>query len=125
ARIEAVLIVSMLLAGTNFSLFDMLWRRERQRTGWGRLRLMMRDTEFRAYLGLLFGGALVVGVSLWRQQTYPSAFSALRHSLFATVSVMTTTGFGTEDFARWTEFAKAILFVLMFIGGSAGSTGGG
>lgn len=123
--VEATVVVFMVLAGTNFSLFDMLWRRERQRTAWGRLKLMSEDPEFRAYLSLLGIATLAIGLSLWWHQIYPGLGLAIRHGLFASVSIMTTTGFGTEDFTHWTEFAKGLLFLLMFVGGSAGSTGGG
>ena len=59
------------------------------------------------------------------EKTYATAGASLRHSLFNVVAVMTTTGFGTEDFAKWPEFSRAILLLLMFVGGCSGSTGGG
>jgi trk system potassium uptake protein TrkH len=61
---------------------------------------------------------------LWNK-TYAGPSEAIRHAAFNAVSVMTTTGYGTEDFHRWPSFCKALLLVLMFVGGCAGSTGGG
>jgi trk system potassium uptake protein TrkH len=49
----------------------------------------------------------------------------LRYGLFQVVSIMTTTGFATDDFDRWNHFGRGVLFMLMFVGGCAGSTGGG
>ena len=56
---------------------------------------------------------------------YEDVGESLRHSCFNVVAVITTTGFGTEDFAAWPELARAILLMLMFVGGCSGSTGGG
>jgi trk system potassium uptake protein TrkH len=63
--------------------------------------------------------------SLHKNGLYESVATAFRHAVFITVSIMTTTGFGTEDFTNWSEFSKGLLLLLMFIGGCAGSTGGG
>ena len=64
-------------------------------------------------------------VSLMWNKTYAGPAETIRHAAFNAVSVMTTTGYGTEDFHRWPSFCKALLLMLMFVGGCAGSTGGG
>ncbi len=126
--VEATIIFFMVLAGTNFSLYYMLLRGaagEPDSTIRERLGLLLKDPEFRLYLSLIGVTTIVIAAHLWSRGIYVSIGSSLRHSLFAVVSVMTTTGYGTEDFAKWTQLPKAILLVLMFVGGCAGSTGGG
>jgi trk system potassium uptake protein TrkH len=58
------------------------------------------------------------------RNVYPNLLLALRHSLFSVVSIITTTGFVTEDFAKWPTYGHYVLLFLMFVGGCAGSTGG-
>ncbi len=126
--IEGTIALFMVLAGTNFSLYYMLLRGaagEPNSSARERLGLLLSDPEYRLYLLLLSGASLVIGLQLWMHGVYGHLAASLRHSAFSVISVMTTTGFGTEDFARWTELSKAILLVLMFVGGCAGSTGGG
>ena len=125
--VEVTIIAFMILAGTNFSLYDAMLRAEPR----GRYRLLhrftplVRDREFRLYLTILLVTVLLVTTSLFRHGIYDRFDTALRHASFNVVSLMTTTGYGTEDFTQWTPFSKAALVVLMFIGGCAGSTGGG
>lgn len=114
--IETIIIVFMILAGTNFSLHFQLLR--------GRFRSYFRDTEFRAYLGILAVAVAIITLNQWAilRQTFSEAF---RGAAFIVPSIMTTTGFGTADYEHWTPASRAILLVLMFIGGCGGSTGGG
>jgi trk system potassium uptake protein TrkH len=125
--IEATLIIFMILAGTNFSLYYLVLRkpREGQASLFSRLRPMLTDPEFRVYLTILLGATLLLMSDLRLTDVYKSWTQALRHASFTVVSIMTTTGFGTEDFHKWSEFSKGLLLLLMFIGGCAGSTGGG
>ena len=113
--IEAVVIVFMLLAGTNFSLHFAAVH--------GRLRVYWRDPEWRFYLGVIGVTTLVLTVFLAAQSVYPIP-SALRHALFQVVSLTTTTGFASIDFEQWPIFAQFALLLLFFFGGCAGSTGG-
>jgi trk system potassium uptake protein len=115
--IELTLIVFMVLAGTNFSLFFAVWGRD-----W---RTLVRDPEWRAYILVLVLATLAITADLWFEGAVDGLASALRGAGFSAVSVMTTTGFGTADFDRWPDFSRAMLLLLMFIGGCAGSTGGG
>jgi trk system potassium uptake protein TrkH len=77
------------------------------------------------YAGILAAATAIVAVDLSRNGVYALNGDSTRHAAFQVASVLTTTGFATADFARWPALSQAVLFTLMFIGGSAGSTGGG
>ncbi len=125
AAAEWIVVVFMLLAGINFGLYYMLIR--------GRWKKALADTELRVYLGIMAVAALLVTVAIYNrpitttagEQLTGTAGEAVRYGVFQVVSIQTTTGFGTADFDRWPFIAQAVLICLMFIGGSAGSTGGG
>jgi len=114
--IEWVIIAFMLLAGINFSLYFQAIR--------GRF-LFFRDAEFRAYL--LFAG--IIAFVIYLTNTIGGAMATgsegVRTSTFQTVAILTTTGYTTADFDAWPALSRMLLFGLMFIGASAGSTGGG
>lgn len=105
---ESIIIVFMFMAGTNFLLFLHLRRKEF---------ILARDEEFRLYAIIM---AVAAGVLALSQQ--PGLW---RDGLFQTVSIMTTTGFTTCNFAAWPFGPKMLLLALMFIGGCGGSTAGG
>ena len=113
--IETVVIVFMLLAGTNFSLHFAAVN--------GRLRIYWRDPEWRFYLGVVVVVTLILTLFLAARAIF-SIPTAFRHALFQVVSLMTTTGFASNDFEQWPIFAQFTLLLLFFIGGCAGSTGG-
>jgi trk system potassium uptake protein TrkH len=125
AAVDIIVIVFMILAGVNFSLYFALIRR--------RFGKVLRDPELRTYVVLLTAGSLVIVLSLLGTtvmtttgETEPaSAGPAVRHGIFTTVSIATTTGYCSADYNGWPFLAKAMLITLMFIGGSAGSTAGG
>lgn len=126
--IEFTLVLFMLAAGTNFNLYYVLLRQPPGpgRTGvLARLTAFFSDPEFRVYLAIVIGSVTGMTLVLWRAGTYESELLGLRHAWFNVVAVMTTTGFGTEDFTVWPWFSQAWLIVLMFVGGCSGSTGGG
>lgn len=114
--LEIVIIVFMIMVGINFTLYISILRR--------RFRDLTRDTELGAYLCILLIATMLIAISLLYRQVHVSFGTALRESAFQTVSIMTTTGYCTADFNRWTPFAKVALVALMFVGGCAGSTGG-
>ncbi|MBA2384654.1 MAG: TrkH family potassium uptake protein [Actinobacteria bacterium] len=106
----------MVLAGANFALLYLAFAR-RQPKAFG------RDEEFRLYIGILALAATVIAIEIWTEGI-ASGEAAIRHAVFQTVSLMTTTGFATVDFATWPTLTAMTLVGLMFIGGSAGSTSG-
>lgn len=127
AGLELLLVVFMVAAGTNFNLYYALFQRSHrtEERFVDRLRRVSGDPELRGYLGIMTAVAFMVAVVLMAHGTYAEPAACARHAMFNVVSIMTTTGFGTEDFARWPELTKAMLLMVMFVGGSSGSTGGG
>lgn len=115
--IEAIIVVFMILAGTNFGLYFQVLK--------GDWKTFWRNSEWRFYMGIIGGATLLISVDLVLRQTYGSILHAIRHAGFQVVSIVTTTGFGTADFEQWSSFSQLILVALMFVGGCAGSTGGG
>lgn len=117
AWIEYITIVFMVLAGTNFALLLLV--------SVGQFNRLWKDPEWQVYIGiLLIVSIAILAFGLWNRD-FPNTATAIRDSLFQVVSVMTTTGFGTADYDQWNNFGRGILILLMFVGGCAGSTGGG
>lgn len=117
--VEYVVIIFMILAGTNFTLLALcLFARPGQ---------LLKDIEFRTYIGIILLGTLAVVVSglMFADKDFESFASSIRYGLFQIVSILTTTGYGTSDFDSWNHFNRGLLLLLMFVGGCAGSTGGG
>jgi len=114
--IQYVIIVFMFLAGTNFVL-HYAWLH-------GNFKKVIQNTEFRFFFVtiLLCVAAIMLNIYLKQHTSFAESF---RLSLFQVVSIITSTGFVTDDFDAWPHFSKGILFLLMFVGGCAGSTGGG
>ena len=116
--IETVAIVFMLLSGINFSLHFVAWRSLDPLA-------YFRDSEFLAYITVL-GLAAVVTVSyLYLSGTFSRFGDALHHGIFQVVSIGTTAGFTTAAYFHWPGFLPVMLLFISFIGGCAGSTGGG
>ena len=116
--LEAIAVVFMLLAGINFSTHFVAWR--------GRfVRPYLTDPEARWFVMVTLGSAALIAAVLVLYQTYPSFMTALRFSLFNTVSIATTTGYASADFAVWPIFAPTLMLFLCLFASSAGSTGGG
>jgi trk system potassium uptake protein TrkH len=115
AVIDSIVIIFMFVAGANFAL--------QYRAVRGSRAAVVQDEEFRAYVGVvLVATALLV---IFLTQPGQSFMTALRGGLFQTLSIVTTTGYASEDFNLWSDQAKVVLLALMFIGGSAGSASGG
>jgi trk system potassium uptake protein TrkH len=106
----------MLIAGINFSLHFQLLR--------GKPGIMWRDSEFRFFMGLFAVFTLITTLSIWGS-IYGSPGQSLRYGVFQVASILTTTGYCTANFELWPSLPQCILVLCMFIGGSAGSTGGG
>jgi trk system potassium uptake protein TrkH len=115
--IETTIIGLMVLGGTNFTLYYYLIARQ--------FRLVLANREFRLYITLLVLAAVLVSFWLRGKPSSYSPTSAVRYASFQVVSIMTATGFSTDDFERWPAVAKALLLVLMFVSGCVGSTAGG
>jgi len=115
--IEAICIFFMVISAVNFGLHFFAWR---QRS----IGHYLKDPEFRFYLVGLAGITLISLFALIATATYEPV-EALRKSAFMVVSIATTTGFATADFANWPAMLPFLLFVAAFAGGCAGSTGGG
>ncbi len=116
AYFDGIITVFMILAGTNFALHYQALT--------GNFRAFYRNSEVRFYWVTLAGVMLLVTLVL-RLQIYDSLATAFRYASFQVTSIMTTTGYTTADFEKWPSFVQYTLVVLMFIGGSTGSTGGG
>ncbi len=110
-----VIAVFMLLFGVNFNLYYLLLVR--------RFRQVVRSGELWFYLAIVGVAATVITLNIW--PLYQNVAEVLRLSSFQTVSFLTTTGYGTANFNAWPGLSRAVLFVLMFLGGCAGSTAGG
>ena len=116
AASQWVAVAFMAIAGANFVLtYRVLVRRQP--------RVALRDEELRLYVGLLAAASVVVVVQIWAEGL-ASGEAAIRHGVFQTVSLMTTTGFASVDFALWPTLTVMTFVLLMFVGGSAGSTAG-
>lgn len=118
SAVELVAVVFMLLAGMNFALHFVAWRRLS-------LWPYLQDSELRAYLSVLgLVTAVTVGY-LYYTDTFIFFDDALHAGLFQAVSIGTTTGFTTVDYFVWPGFLPVLLLFVSFIGGCTGSTGGG
>ena len=115
--IETVAIVFMVISGMNFSLHFIAWHNNS-------LKHYLHDPEWRTYLLFLFGLSLLISLALIENGTYP-VNEAFRKGIFEVVSIATTTGFTTADYASWPTFIPFLLLMSAFIGACAGSTGGG
>jgi trk system potassium uptake protein TrkH len=116
AYFDTVFILFMLMAGINFSLHYQMLK--------GKPLAIWRDAEGRFFL---FFSLLLVLLVSWNiyENVYQNMGDAIRYGAFQVVSILTTTGFATADYESWPAMSQLILFLCMFIGASAGSTGGG
>ncbi|MDY6820337.1 MAG: TrkH family potassium uptake protein [Deferribacterota bacterium] len=114
--IELIITIFMIAAGVNFTIYYrlILFRFEK----------ILLNTEFKAYLLILFTCSIFLFCNLYFS-TYHNIFDSLRYAFFQAATIMTTTGFSSFNYEDWPYFSQSILFLLMFIGASSGSTGGG
>ncbi len=115
AYVETVLTVFMFLFGVNFTVFYLLLI--------GKASQALKSEELRWYVAIVVSAVFLIAASV--NSFYASFGRSLRYSAFQAVSVITTTGFATTDFVLWPAFAQTVLVLLMLVGASAGSTGGG
>lgn len=115
AYFDMVITVFMILFGINFNLIYFILIKK--------ISTVFKSEELRWYLGIIVCATVLITLNIMHM--YPSLLEALRYAIFQVASVITTTGFITADFALWPFFSQTILFLLMFVGAMAGSTGGG
>jgi trk system potassium uptake protein TrkH len=115
--IEMIAVVFMLISGVNFALHYLTWRT------WS-LRIYLEDSEFKVYILLLVVLSAVTISYLYLTETTDFR-SSFFHGLFQVVSIATTTGFTTAEYFNWPGFLPVLLLFASFVGGCAGSTGGG
>ncbi len=115
--VETVILIFMLLAGMNFALHFHALRGKRD--------VYWKSEELRFYLFLVAGASGIIVIANMIAGKYTSIGQNIREVLFQVVSIITTTGFGTADFEQWAPICIILLVALMFVGGCAGSTGGG
>jgi trk system potassium uptake protein TrkH len=114
--VPLILTVIMIIGGCSQLLFARLWI--------GKYTTLLDDSQLRTYIKILL--FIVLSVSLWRfLNSQNPSFKMLVHTLFNITSVMTTTGFASEDYTAWGPFAMILFFILPLIGGCTGSTTGG
>jgi trk system potassium uptake protein TrkH len=116
--IEGVAVFFMMLAGVSVALYFVAWRQRSLRPLW-------RNLEARAFVGVMVGAVLLISLFLWLGGTYASYAESLRHTVFHVVSVGTTTGYATQDYAQWPPFAPLLMLLLGCFATCGGSTGGG
>jgi trk system potassium uptake protein TrkH len=114
--IDCIIIFFMFAAGVNFSLHYYALT--------GKPGRYWKDPEFRCYFGFLVICGLILTFNIWGV-AYDGFLESLRAAFFQATSVLTTTGFITADFNDWPQPSRILLVLMMFVGGCAGSTGGG
>ena len=118
AAIETIAMFFMFLAGINFSLHFVAWNNRS-------LLDYIKDSEFKTYSMVLICSSIIVIIALSLNGQYESANETLRHSLFQTISIATTTGFTSQNYSSWPAAIPVFLIMMSFIGACVGSTGGG
>jgi trk system potassium uptake protein TrkH len=118
AAIETIAMFFMFLAGINFSLHFVAWNNRS-------LIDYIKDSEFKTYAMVLICSSIIVIIALSINGHYESVNETLRHSLFQTISIATTTGFTSQNYSSWPAAIPVFLIMMSFIGACVGSTGGG
>jgi trk system potassium uptake protein TrkH len=114
--LQVVVAVFMLVFSINFNSYYFLLKRK-WKEAW--------TTEVKTFLIIVGAAVAVVTANVFFSDTITSFWNALKHSLFSVATIVSTTGFATENFDLWPTLSKTILVLLMFVGACAGSTGGG
>ena len=116
--VNTVAVVFMLIAGINFTLHFVGWRSLNLNT-------YRKDSEIKAFIGVLSILCVITCIYLSLQATYDNTPDTLSHGIFQSVSIATTAGFTTTTYQNWPTFLPVLLIFASFVGGCAGSTGGG
>ncbi len=117
AYVQWVITIFMFASGTNFALYYLMLK--------GKVKKAFADEEFRFYVGVSLAAILILIIDLTNSGVYDTLAETIRHSAFQAAAIITTTGYSTTDFDLWPSVSKAVIMLLFFVGGCAGSTGGG
>lgn len=115
--VEIIITVFTIFAAVNFNLYYFLLN--------GKIKEFFGNAELRAFLGIIAAVTIIITLNLTFNGIYDNVFTALRYSFIQVVSFISTSGFTFTNFISWPVLSKLLLFMLMFIGGCAASTGGG
>lgn len=127
--INYITVLFLLISSCNFALhfaaIDQLKDKHTKDKGGIFGRLYWKDYEFRSFITIQFSLFLICFAVLWLNDYFGDSKTTLEQALFQSVSISTTAGFTTNDFSQWSSFLPTLLVLASFIGGCAGSTGGG
>lgn len=115
AYLQIVVTVFMAIFGVSFNIYFMLLMKK--------FKAALKDEELRVYLGIMVVSIVLITINIYN--SFASVGEALRHASFTVSSIMTSSGYATTNYDLWPQFSRSIITVLMLIGASAGSTGGG
>jgi trk/ktr system potassium uptake protein len=115
--IEGIIVFFMFVAGANFALHYRLIYVDH--------RSLLKDSEFKFYSFIVVSAAAVLTLTLWMTGTFEEIGTSFRYAIFHVLSILTGTGYATYNYNTWPDSSRMVLFMLMFIGGSAGSAAGG
>lgn len=116
--VELITELFMLLGAMNFGIHFVAIRHRS-------LRAYLENSEIMTFLGIVAAVILMVAMVLTYHHTYDDFLTSLRHSAFQTISIITSTGYTTQDFSAWPFAVPVLLMLISFIGGCSGSTAGG
>jgi trk system potassium uptake protein len=112
---EVIITVFTFICGANFTLYYYMLK--------GDIKAPFKDSEFKFYFGVVAAAIALITIDI-NASIFHNIWESLRHSSFQVVTIISTTGYATTDTDKWSMLSKMILFILMFIGGCAGSTSG-
>lgn len=115
--LQGVVTVFMLLFSINFGVYYLLLMKK--------FKQALKSEELRWFICIVAFSVIGITINICNTYYDGNIYNAFHHAAFSVASVISTTGYATADFDKWPQFSKSILLVLMFIGASAGSTGGG
>lgn len=112
---QYVVATFLIIFGVNFTIYYLLLI--------GKFKEVFKSEELKAYLGIIIGAVIVIMISM--VDKFNSFEECFRHTYFQVASVITTTGYSSTNFDKWSQIAKFVIVILMLSGAMAGSTGGG
>ena len=113
--VETVIALFLVLFGMNFNLYYLMLK--------GKIREALKSEEFRWYIAVICITTAAIAAGIFG--IYGNVWDTVRNAFFNVMTIMSTAGFCTVDFTTWPQYTQVLIVLLMFIGGCAGSTGGG